>query len=192
VLLSAIFAIGLAHAEFRATFGKLMLDKFGLVEQQAGWLFAFMGFVAIVVQGGLVRRIAPLLGDKRAILVGLPIGIIGYACIPLAPAIWAVYAAIALCGLGMGLAGPPTTGILSRTAPLGMEGAAMGASQSAASLGLVIGPLIAGALYDYVGGGWPFWTAATFIGVGLVIIIMGVKSRPSTQQVDVPPVATEL
>lgn len=177
VLLSAIFAFGLAHAEFRAVFGKLMLDRFGLSEEQAGWLFAFMGFIAILVQGGLVRRVAPWLGDKRTILIGLPIGIVGYACIPLAPEVWAVYGSIALCGLGMGLAGPPLTGILSRTAPPGLEGTAMGASQSASSLGLVVGPIIAGALYDSVGMGWPFWTAAGFIGIGLLIVTLGVKGR---------------
>lgn len=170
ILLVAFFAMGFAHAEMRASFGVLMRDRFEFTERDAGWLFAFMGLVAIIVQGGLVRRIAPVLGDRRTALLGLPIGAIGYALIPLAHTAPWVYPAIGLCGLGMGLAGPPLSGMLSRTAPHDARGEVMGASQSASSLALVLGPLLAGTLYDHIGFGWPFWTGAAFVLLAMAIV----------------------
>lgn len=170
ILLIALFALGFAHAELRASFGVLMRDRFAYTEHDAGWLFAFMGLVAIVVQGGLVRRIAPALGDRRTALFGLPIGALGYLLIPLAPSAAWVYPAIGLCGLGLGLAGPPLAGMLSRTATPDARGEVMGASQSASSLALVIGPLVAGTLYDRAGPGWPFWTASAVILCAIVIV----------------------
>lgn len=191
-LLSAIFALGFAHAELRASFGVLMRDRFAYTERDAGWLFAFMGLVAIVVQGGLVRRLAPILGDRRTALIGLPLGALGYILIPFAGhAAW-VFPAIGLCGLGMGLAGPPLSSLLSRAAPHDARGEVMGASQSASSLALVIGPLVAGALYDHVGFGWPFYTAGAIVLL-TIILISAVREphghEPADAEAVPPPIA---
>lgn len=183
VVLAAIFAMGFAHAELRTSFGVFLRDEFSYNETKAAWIFAFMGLVAIIVQGGLVRKIAPWLGDRKTALVGLPIGAVGYALIPLAPQAAWVYPAIALCGLGMGLAGPPLAGILSRTAPLESRGEVMGASQSMQSLGLVLGPIAAGVMYDHGGKGWPFWTGALCVLVAMVIV-MKIRDGRRTDSTD--------
>ncbi|MEZ6317312.1 MAG: MFS transporter [Phycisphaerales bacterium] len=171
-MLAAIFAAAFAHAELRASLGVLLRDKFAFNETHVGWVFTFIGFVAVMVQGGLVRRVSPKIGDRRAVLFGLPIAVLGYVLIPLAPvAHWGwLLGALALMGLGAGVAGPSLTGILSRAAPAGEEGQVMGASQSISALALVFGPLLAGPLYDHVGKAWPFWSAAAVIFVSLVIV----------------------
>lgn len=169
ILLSIIFMFGVAHAELRSVFSKYMLDRHGFDEPHTGMIFAFMGLVAIIVQGGLVRRIVPKIGEKRAILIGMPLAAIGYASIVMMPHGWMVYFSIVLTGLGGGLAGPPLSSLVSKRAPAEKMGAAMGASQSATSLGLVIGPLIAGELYDRAGKGWPFYSAAGILIIGWLI-----------------------
>jgi MFS transporter, DHA1 family, tetracycline resistance protein len=168
-ILGSIFAIAFAHAEMRASLGVLLRDKFAYDEVGTARVFTFIGLVAVVVQGGLVRRVSPLLGDRRVVLLGLPLAALGYAAIPIAPTgHWGwLLGAVGLMGLGAGLAGPSMTGILSRLAPPGREGQVMGASQSLTALALVVGPLVAGPLYDGVGPGWPFWSAAAVLGVAL-------------------------
>lgn len=172
MLLTVIFALGLAHAELRAVFGKYMLDRHGYTETDAGLVFAFMGFVAVAVQGGIVRKLVPLIGERSAVLLGLPFAVAGYALIPVVPRAWMVYPVIALSGAGMGLAGPALTSLVSRTAPTPKMGAAMGAQQSATSLGLVFGPILAGALYDYAGRPWPFWSAAAVLVLGFTFVLV--------------------
>lgn len=169
-VLAAIFAMAFAHAELRATLGVLMRDRFEFGEAETAQVFTFIGLMAVLVQGGLVRKVSPLLGDRRVVLIGLPLAAAGYACVPLAPAeAWGwLVAAIGLMALGAGLAAPCMTGILSRLAPAGAEGQVMGASQSLSALALVFGPIVAGPLYDRVGPEWPFWTAA-----GVVVVALG-------------------
>lgn len=172
IILAAVFSVGFAHAELRASLSVLLRDKFKFEEMQTGWVFAYIGFVAVMVQGGLVRRVSPKIGDRRAVLYGLPLAILGYALIPVAPpAHWGyLIGAVTLMGLGAGFATPSMTGILSRAAPPGQEGQVMGASQAITALALVFGPLLAGPLYDNVGRGWPFWTAAGVMLVALLIV----------------------
>lgn len=171
-MLSAVFAAAFAHAELRASLGVLLRDKFQFTESHVGQVFTFIGFVAILVQGGLVRRLSPKIGDRRAVLFGLPVAVAGYALIPLVPAgQWGwLLGALALMGLGAGVATPSLTGILSRAAPPGEEGRVMGASQAVSALALVFGPILAGPLYDEVGKGWPFWSAAGVVLIALLVV----------------------
>lgn len=178
VVMAVVFVVGFAHAELRAVFGKLMIDKLGFEEKRAAAVFAAMGIIAVVVQGGLVRRVAGRIGDRATVLMGLPLAVLGYALIPEAWDWGSVIGVMAVAGLGMGLVGPPTNGILSRSVPARMMGSAFGASQSASSLGLVFGPLVAGPAYDYLGRGWPFWSAAGLLLAGFVIVAVCVpRSR---------------
>lgn len=172
-MLAAIFAASFAHAEMRTSLGIMLRDKFLFTESHVGRVFTFIGFVAVLVQGGLVRRVSPKIGDRRAVLIGLPLAIAGYALVPVpSPPHWGMLlCALGLMGLGAGLAGPSLTGILSRAAPAGEEGQVMGASQAASALALVFGPLAAGPLYDHVGWNWPFWSAAGVIGIALLIVL---------------------
>lgn len=186
-MLLAIFAVSFAHAELRVGLGVLLRDKFLYTEIENARVFTFIGFVAVVVQGGLVRKLSPMLGDRWLVMLGLPIAALGYALIPLVPApywdqlfialgvpvrTWlGLLIALGLLGLGGGIAQPAITGMLSRLAPRSEEGKVMGASQSVSALALVFGPLAAGPLYDDVGRGWPFWTAAGVVVLALVIVV---------------------
>jgi predicted MFS family arabinose efflux permease len=178
-LLLAIFLYNFAHAELRAAFGVLLRDKLSFTEELASWMFAYMGLLAIFVQGGLVRRLAPILGDRRTALIGLPIAAIGYALLPLGGTWHGVGAALTVLALGGGLASPTITSMLSGAADASVQGAAMGASQSVAALALVIGPLVAGNLYDHVGRGWPFWTGAGVVALAFGIIAGRGVIRPA-------------
>ncbi|MDQ7012721.1 MAG: MFS transporter [Planctomycetota bacterium] len=172
VLLVAIFALAFAHAELRVGLGMLMRDKFEYTAMENARIFAYIGLVAVLVQGGLVRKLSPMLGDRRVVLIGLPTAAVGYALLPVVPAPhWGgLLIALGLLGLGGGIAGPSLTSLISRVAPRSEEGKVMGASQSVSALALVFGPLAAGPLYDGMGWGWPFWTAAGFVVFALVVV----------------------
>jgi len=71
-----------------------------------------------------------------------------------------VVAALAFLGLGMGLTHPSLQSLASRGAAPGRQGATMGVYQSAGSLARILGPPVAGFLYDAQGIAVPFLAAA--------------------------------
>lgn len=177
-LLLAVFFFNFAHAELRTAFGVLLRDKLSYTEDAASWMFAYMGLMAVLVQGGLVRRLTPVLGDWRTAMIGLPLAALGYALMPAWGTTLGVAVALTVLALGGGLAGPTITSMLSGAADAEAQGVAMGASQSVSALALVIGPLFAGNLYDRAGQGWPFWTGAGFVLATLLIIALrGPRTR---------------
>lgn len=186
-LITAVFLFGFAHAELRTSFAILLRDKLKFEASQTEWMFAYMGLLAILVQGGLVRRIVPRLGDRRTAMIGLPLAMIGYALMPVGSTWYTVGAALTILAIGGGLANPTITSMLSGNASAREQGMALGASQSAASLGLIVGPIAAGQLYDHAGWSWPFWTGAVMVGGAFLIIAMRPPRTPTVASPDAPP-----
>jgi MFS family permease len=73
-----------------------------------------------------------------------------------------LYPSIALSALGYGLAAPALAGLISRRAGDQEQGALLGTAQSASSLTRVAGPVWAGAVFDHLGQGAPYWSGALF------------------------------
>ncbi len=184
IFLLIVFVLSLAHAELRSSLGIYAKNRFGFNEQKADLMFAFMGIIAIIVQGGLVRVLAKHVKDRVLVLLALPIAAAGFALMPFPHTVWGMLAGLAIAALGMGLAGPNLNGMLSRASGERAQGIAMGASQSASSLALVIGPMIATPLYDHAGKMWPFLSAGAFI-----LIAWAVFAAVRPQAPDAAPVA---
>ncbi len=58
------------------------------------------------------------------------------------------------------------------------QGKVMGASQSAASLGRILGPILGGWLYTNYGMGSPFWAAGLVTLIGFLAIIYRYSQLP--------------
>jgi DHA1 family tetracycline resistance protein-like MFS transporter len=132
---------------------------------QCGRLFAFVGLVLSIVQGGLIGRLVRRYGEVRLIGVGLALVAIGLGTIPLTPAgAWApLLVPMALLAVGQGMLGPSIGGLLSRSMPADRQGAALGLLQSLSALARVAGPWLAGVLFDRGGENAPFFVAAAVL-----------------------------
>ncbi len=82
------FALG----ALQSTFVLANEARFGWDTQHNGLALALAGLGSAVVQGLLVRRIVPALGERRAAMIGGTIVALGYLCIGLAPFGWVVTA----------------------------------------------------------------------------------------------------
>ena len=159
----------LSLVAMESTFALLGADRFGLDATGLGYVFTFVGVVMAIVQGGLVGRVAKKYGERKPALIGAII--LGLALIGL-PYMQMLTAEILLMGgvaLGWGLANPTLSTMVSKTAAAEAQGGVLGLNQSAGALARAIGPLIAGALYDwapywpYVLGGCTAWIAASLL-----------------------------
>jgi DHA1 family tetracycline resistance protein-like MFS transporter len=180
LLLSFLFTI--AFAAMQPTFPLFGSIRFGLDERQMGYLFAFLGLVSATVQGGLVRKWVPVLGEARLIqLSGLPF-IAGLLLIAFAPSVRLLLLGLALLALGFGGTLPSVVSLLSRTAPLELQGSILGIGQSVGSLARIIGPLLAGVVFDLLGIAWPYLGGAAVALLALLVSITLPTSAPDLER----------
>ncbi|MEM8868384.1 MAG: MFS transporter [Verrucomicrobiota bacterium] len=144
-LLYLIFMCAFSGMEFTLTF--LAVERFGFSPTQNGMMFVYIGFILVLVQGGLVRRLAPKLGDKPLAIAGLFISVFAFLCLAFATKTGLFFVALALLAFAIGLASPTLSALVSLYTNEEEQGAALGAFRSAGSLARAIGPLLAAFVY---------------------------------------------
>ncbi|MEM1221977.1 MAG: MFS transporter [Verrucomicrobiota bacterium] len=144
-LLYLIFMCAFSGMEFTLTF--LAVERFDFSPTQNGMMFVFIGVVLVLVQGGIVRRLAPKLGDKTLAVAGLFLSIFAFLSLAFALNITLLFIALALLAIAIGLASPTLSALVSLYAKEDEQGAALGAFRSAGSLARAIGPLLAAFVY---------------------------------------------
>lgn len=155
-LLLAVFLLNLAFAGLQSNFPLFSSTRFGWDATANGLFFAFVGLCAVLTQGLLIGRLQPTLGEPVLVVGGLALMAVCLGLTAVAPVAWALYPLVGLMAVGTGLAIPSITSLISRRAGEGRQGVVMGGMQSVLSATLVIGPALAGLLFDVVGPSAPY------------------------------------
>jgi MFS transporter, DHA1 family, tetracycline resistance protein len=136
------------------------LRRFGIGPRTVGYLLFGLAMITVVMQGGLVRVLAPRFGEHRLALAGIVAYVLGLGLIGIAPGMGVALAGMALCGVGSGAFSPSVSALASRQADAGNRGVVMGTYQSGTSLARVIGPFSSGVIFGSYGAGAPFLVGA--------------------------------
>ena len=174
-LLLVFFLVSTAFSGFEATFALFTERRFGFTAETIGYVFAFIGVILAVVNGVLVGRVVPLVGERR--LIPAAIGLIGFALLAL-PAAFSVPMLFVVCGVmavGMGFNNPSLTSAVSRLSDPADQGGMLGLAQSLAALGRIVGPAWGGYLFDRMGMTMPYVSAAAVMSVALLLAVSGVR-----------------
>ncbi len=167
--------------------------RFGWREVDVGTSLAAVGLSSAIVQGGLIRVLVPRLGERRALVLGLAVNVLGFVAFGLATRGWMMYAIVVPFALG-GLANPSLQALVSRAVGPAEQGEVQGALTSIQSLTAVVAPLIGTGLYATFGPatarphvpGAPFFLAACFHAVGLALAVR-LFARPPLPAVEHAP-----
>jgi MFS family permease len=145
-----------AFVLLEATFVYLCKWRFGINEEGTGLLFAYVGILMVIVQGGMVGRLAPRFGEMRLLAIAPFITAAGFLAISgvtevdgLRSAWLLLTLACVPMALGHGLTGPNLNALISRQAGAARQGMTFGLTQGVASLARALGPPIGGQLYDW-------------------------------------------
>ncbi|MFN9970458.1 MAG: MFS transporter, partial [Phycisphaerae bacterium] len=111
---ASLFMVNLAMFSLHATWVYFTSNKFDWTPKQIGWSLATVGVGAVIVQGGLARKLIPALGERNSLVWGLVIGIVAYAAYALVPQGWMIYAVIAVASIG-GICGPAGQAIITKS-----------------------------------------------------------------------------
>ncbi len=139
----------------------LYLERvFGINERSIGWFFMYVGGVSLIMRSLFLGPAVARLGERKAMRVGALGVALGMALVPFAGSIWTLCAAITLVPFGTALLFPTTTSLVSQRAEEGQTGMILGVQQSFGGVARMLGPILAGAVFQFVGIRWPFWLAA--------------------------------
>ena len=126
--------------------------RYGYNAEQNGYLFFYVGVVAIIGQGVLFHRLVKMIGETKLTVIGCLLMAGSLLVFPfLGPAaggLTALLAVTAVLSIGNAFASPSLTSLASKISPEDKQGSSLGIMQSGASLARAIGPLIGGVLLN--------------------------------------------
>lgn len=143
----SLFLLNLAMFGLHATWALYTSHRYGWDETHVGLSLTCVGIGAAIVQGGLARKLIPALGkgvigERRAVLLGVAIGVLAYLGYGAAPQGWMIYAVVSFASLG-GIAQPAGTALITRSVRPDEQGSVQGALTGLNSIAQIIAPLIA-------------------------------------------------
>jgi len=175
-LAAVVFIANLAHYVYPSIFVLFADYMYQWGPREVGWVLAAVGVCSVIVQGGLVGRVVHAIGERRALLLGLSCGLVGFGIYGFADVGWMFLVGIPISAI-WGLAAPSTQALITRQVGADVQGRIQGALMSLVSMAGIIGPgIFAGSFGFFIGPraplhlpGAPFLIAASLLGVAVLI-----------------------
>ncbi len=165
-------------------------DMWSMGPRDIGGVFFVLGFIAILMQGGMIGPLTRRFGEKHvAIAAGLFFSI-GLGGMAMAMVEWQIWIALVPFGIGVGLFNPSVSSMVSKTASSNERGAVMGKFQSSSATGRVIGPLVCGPIYTGIAIAAPF-ALGSLLMLPVVLVLGGFRMAPLPNKSDEQPAAQE-
>lgn len=178
-LASVHFLYNLAHVALPSVFVLYGGYRFGWDERTVGLTMAGVGVSSLIVQGGLVRPLVKRLGERRALLLGLTCGMVGFTIYGLAPSGIVFWAGVPVMSM-WGLFGPASQGMMSSRISASEQGQLQGALSSLMGIAGMIGPSIFTQAFAYFIGprlDWNLPGAPFLLAAGLLVVAVGLAGR---------------
>ncbi len=116
--------------------------------REVGYVFAFMGLLGIIMQGGLVGKLVKWFGERTVVQVGFLATFAGYAVLGFTHTIWQLLLVMAFTAIFTGGLRPALTALISHQAGRREQGVVIGLTQSITSIAQITAPLLGGFLID--------------------------------------------
>lgn len=186
-LLLIFFLYQIAFFVYPSIWSYFTQERFGWDPRMVGLSLASFGISLVVVQGGLIRMILPVLGEYKTLLLGLIFNMIAFLAIGTISNGWIILAITPLTALGA-VAGPALQGIMSRTASDDQQGELQGLLSSIGALGMILSPLIMTQTFSRFSGedaaiyfpGAPFFLSIGLMAICIIIFLLTRRSRVFT------------
>jgi MFS family permease len=159
-LAAATLTVTFSQAILESIFAIWALHRYGFGPRAVGFLLFAVALPALLMQGGLVRVLAPRLGEVRLATAGIFLYVAGLVALGTGATLGVTIAGLLLCGLGLGAYNPSASALASMQSRGHDRGAVLGTYAASASLARVLGPFSSGALYTLLGPSGPFVVGA--------------------------------
>jgi MFS family permease len=146
-LIIGFFLLSFGESSLYSAFPLFAESELGLTAEQVGVQFFYIGIIAVIVQGFLIKPLTNVFAEEKLFLTGNFLMVTGLGLIPFAVNTLTLALFLGIMALGKSLNTPTITSLISKEAASDNVGAVMGASQGLSGLGRMIGPTWGGALF---------------------------------------------
>ena len=185
-----------AFANFEATLTLFTKEVFAMKADDTFLVFAFIGFVLMVVQGGVYRPLAGRVSEWRLMRLGVALLLFGLAGIAVnAYAAYELreslegggvnlrplfYGSVAVAVAGFAFVNPSVSALVSKNADRTRQGEVQGVNQSFSALGRIAGPFVGSVLFFQSASHLLpyFLAAAVMLGVAGLLAAQGKDAAP--------------
>ena len=158
-------------AGFEATFALLVERRFPEVGDPTIYgLFASIGLMMVFVQARIVGPANARLGTRPTLRTSLALVAAGMVVLAAGGGWPGLAVALVLLVAGQGVFGPTLSAATVEPVPIEGRGAALGLQQGAGASGRILGPLLAGLLFDRVGVEAPYLVAAALAVTAIALV----------------------
>ncbi|MGL4423690.1 MAG: MFS transporter, partial [Gemmataceae bacterium] len=162
-------------------------------------VFAFIGFVLMIAQGGLYRRFAGRMPDVRLLGFGVGLMLMGLAALGMvayysyllqrfggvASGMQVLFAlALVAAVTGFAFVNPSISAMVSKRAPAGQQGEVQGVNQSFAALGRILGPMVGLLVFEWHASR----TVPYAVAAGVLLLVVFLLPTVAANDREHPPV----
>lgn len=183
LLILLTFMATFVFAGLESTFAMWSRRQFGWGPEQNGYLFAYVGLLSAVIQGGLVGPMVRRFGEARLIIQGAVALAIGVFLIPFSSNLVVLLVAMTIAGYGFSIISPSLNSLISLQVGDHEQGSTMGVTRSASTMARFIGPAWAGMLFGVLGRDWPYFGGAL---VMVAVVILGFRAVKLIERQETP------
>lgn len=147
--------------------------------REIGYVFGYVGFLTIILQGGLIGRLVKRFGEPALVAAGFVALVLGYFSLGLSTSISSLLWMGLLASFGNGVIRPALTSLITQQADRKEQGVVLGLTQSLMSMASIVAPIVAGLLIErQMLTEWA-WVAAGLAAVGVALSRQGFSLRAS-------------
>ena len=179
------FLATIGFGAFESTLALLIRDILGLDKEHAYWIFAYVGFILVLTQGFLYRKLAKTLSEVILMTAGIilmAVGVIGLAGVSLLKTtdlssggilMATMMFVLAVAVVGFAFLTPSAQALVSRRTSAERQGEILGVNQSASALARILGPILGNTLYSLT----PTHMLPYLFGAGLLLLMLPLIPR---------------
>ncbi|MFX1615466.1 TCR/Tet family MFS transporter [Riemerella anatipestifer] len=169
-LILAWFLVYIASHAVQTNWAYFGIYRFGWSEKTVGISLGVMGGLTALVQGVILRKVNPKIGNERSIFYGIGMYSLGMLLFSFAGNSWIMFAILGIYCFG-GIAGPSLQSVISTKVSASEQGDLQGALTSIISLTSIIGPpLMTNIFYYFTHNDAPFKFAGAPFFVGFILM----------------------
>jgi NADH:ubiquinone oxidoreductase subunit 3 (subunit A) len=178
------FLATLGFGAFEVTLALLLKDALGFGEDQSFLMFAYVGFILLLTQGLIYRRLARRVSEASFMLSGILLMALGVAALGLVS--WMsihqqaygqrmtiLMLALTAAVMGFAFLTPSAQALISRRTDASHQGEILGVNQSAAAMARILGPIFGVTLYKLT----PDHLLPYLFGAGLLLLMLPLMPR---------------